>query len=938
MVEVNHSFGEEVISRAIPAQTWIASYTNALRATSMGPVSQAVVVEDSRFIGDRIFLPTDDARWGSSRVRTGAVMGAVQSGKTASMIGVLARALDNGVNVAVVLAGTRTSLWHQTLRRVRAQLDAAPQPTKRRIFLPNLGDLEGAHRASPSLAYALTEGAATRALKRGRPIVVVAMKQVDHLLHLGQTLHKVVYPAAARLGTTARLLVIDDEADDSSIADEDMPWTSPELESFKQVPRRILDLWEQRSRPGRTVADHVYAAYVAYTATPQANFLQDPQNPLAPRDFVASLRTPGEHGSLEPRTLTYRVPEGLKGWYTGADIFYGNLASTFCITSRSGGDDDLEEETDSSADEPGDGTSVDEDLVNAVRAYLVAAAVRLSRASGRVGPFSARRAVFATEHEVDSSVAPVTSMLVHPSPAKETHFDVAGMLRRWWDGDGANTGGGVAADLETNERPWTAWVDSYRSSSSAVASRYESMDPSPVDRAVPDWREIKRLLLDEIVPGTKISVINSDPEADDRPEFSPRETDEGWRGPENHSTIFVSGNVMSRGLTLEGLLTTHFSRSSASPLADTQMQMQRWFGYRGSYIDLCRVFLSPTQLSLFTQYADTDHALRVQVLAAMEDSSDSLPDFTVLQGTTFHATGKVSGTSARQLHPGPRPLVRHLNGAGGDDHNLEMACGLFIEAHSRGTVRASARGLVTQEALSLLETADLLDDLRYRSHGRVLAEAQRWAALERQAGLRQADPEFPLYRAPEAADGSVDLGARSPYAIAAYLRFWSAALDRQVRGLVTDDLPPQRWNLLNLDAKRRTQPRFRVGIRFGVGGAIEHGPMADLARTLNQPIGAMGRKVKDDGSLAADWGSRKLTGEGYAGDDLFDYQMLEETPALHPDGTRMEGSPGLLLFQLIDMEDGRGAISVGLSIPSGGPDHVEAVSRARQREAHADAP
>jgi hypothetical protein len=56
---------------------------------------------------------------------------------------------------------------------------------------------------------------------------------------------------------------------------------------------------------------------------------------------------------------------------------------------------------------------------------------------------------------------------------------------------------------------------------------------------------------------------------------------------------------MARGLTLEGMTTALFQRSSANPLADTQMQMQRWFGYRGSYIELCRVFASSDQLSLF---------------------------------------------------------------------------------------------------------------------------------------------------------------------------------------------------------------------------------------------------------------------------------------------------------------------------------------------------
>ena len=80
------------------------------------------------------------------------------------------------------------------------------------------------------------------------------------------------------------------------------------------------------------------------------------------------------------------------------------------------------------------------------------------------------------------------------------------------------------------------------------------------------------------------------------------------------STIFISGNVMSRGLTLEGLTTTLFLRRSDSPYADTQMQMQRWFGYRGPYLELCRLFASREQLEYFANFHDADEALRQQVI------------------------------------------------------------------------------------------------------------------------------------------------------------------------------------------------------------------------------------------------------------------------------------------------------------------------------------
>ena len=80
------------------------------------------------------------------------------------------------------------------------------------------------------------------------------------------------------------------------------------------------------------------------------------------------------------------------------------------------------------------------------------------------------------------------------------------------------------------------------------------------------------------------------------------------------------------------------------------MQMQRWFGYRGSYIDVCRVLMSAAQITLFRQYHETDLALRSQILTAM--SSDSPASPAVLQGRAFKATGKIRNVAASICGPG----------------------------------------------------------------------------------------------------------------------------------------------------------------------------------------------------------------------------------------------------------------------------------------------
>jgi hypothetical protein len=64
------------------------------------------------------------------------------------------------------------------------------------------------------------------------------------------------------------------------------------------------------------------------------------------------------------------------------------------------------------------------------------------------------------------------------------------------------------------------------------------------------------------------------------------------------SAIVIGGHRLSRGLTLEGLSVSYFTRNSKA--YDTLMQMCRWFGYRPRYKDLCRVYLPYESLAWYS--------------------------------------------------------------------------------------------------------------------------------------------------------------------------------------------------------------------------------------------------------------------------------------------------------------------------------------------------
>jgi hypothetical protein len=72
--------------------------------------------------------------------------------------------------------------------------------------------------------------------------------------------------------------------------------------------------------------------------------------------------------------------------------------------------------------------------------------------------------------------------------------------------------------------------------------------------------------------------------------------------------IAIGGDKLARGLTLEGLCTSYFVRTTK--MYDTLMQMGRWFGYRPGYIDLCRLYTTEELVEWFGHIADASEELR----------------------------------------------------------------------------------------------------------------------------------------------------------------------------------------------------------------------------------------------------------------------------------------------------------------------------------------
>lgn len=85
------------------------------------------------------------------------------------------------------------------------------------------------------------------------------------------------------------------------------------------------------------------------------------------------------------------------------------------------------------------------------------------------------------------------------------------------------------------------------------------------------------------------------------------EKDIDWKS--DYYWLLIGGMKLDRGFTVEGLTVTYMPRP-ISGNADVLQQRARFFGYRGDYIDYCRVYLRSDARDAFVDYVDNEEFLR----------------------------------------------------------------------------------------------------------------------------------------------------------------------------------------------------------------------------------------------------------------------------------------------------------------------------------------
>ena len=471
MVEPSHTIGIDPLSTAL--ELWGPSIDGEeirrLRNRYQGRISEDEwddVVETAASILGRCPTPTDNDR----RV-TGLALGKVQSGKTLSYTSLIALGIDNGYRVTVVLAGTKNPLLEQNFTRLYNDLEA-----KR----PNLTPFRNPIPQDAEVIRSVLHGG-------GHALVVVLKnrKRLEDARRVLATVEIKGFPT----------LIIDDEGDEASLNTQ-----------FRRG--RWSAIYESILRLRDALQVH---AYVAYTATPQANLLISGIDGLSP-DF-GILVEPGQG-------------------YCGGATFFGSSRDRYVRPVPLA---EAEEEH---------VWGIPDGLRQAIATFLVGGAIRHLRESD-------------AWH----------SMLIHNSNLRADHERLQTAIRNliglWRE----------SLNLQDDDPATHELMALLRAAYDDLCSTVH--DP-------PTWGEIRRQLRDEVWL-VEVWMVNSLPLGRD-PIGTP------FRLKNN---ILVGGNMLGRGVTIEGLAVTYITRRAKNETnADTMEQRARWFGYKRDYLDVCRIFVT----------------------------------------------------------------------------------------------------------------------------------------------------------------------------------------------------------------------------------------------------------------------------------------------------------------------------------------------------------
>lgn len=513
----------------------------------------------------------------NSKIVKGLVVGHVQSGKTANMAALMAMAADWKWNMFIVLSGTIDNLRKQTHSRLFKDLYRPGN-----IFWSGLEHL--------SLNSSHGQRSQDLNFEKNSPnrYFTVCLKNSTRLTNLIKWLQ-----ADKKKLSQMRVIVIDDESDQGGVNTARISQAERST-----INRLIVSLVEGNQLENKKNKSKKYEEkkfdtmpgamnYIGYTATPYANFLNESgRESLYPRNFIRTLQPSNEYFGAK-QIFGIEGTENFEGLNIKRVIPKDELEQMKKLHE-------------------GDSEDLPNTVVESLVWFLCASAAM--RWMGYKKP---------------------VSMLVHTSQRQEHHKNVAYAIEKWIvEKKGEDSFKEICQEVWENE-----------TEELTVASFYEGFSEYPDENKINDYPKfesiypeiinlvniISHIMLDEdrmleYHQGIHLCIDNCANRANDDNAFVRLAYPDADNLPETAPVfIVVGGSTLSRGLTIEGLVSTFFLR--ASNQVDSLMQMGRWFGYRRGYELYPRIWMTEDTIKKFGFLAQLEADLRDDLRQFMDGSA-----------------------------------------------------------------------------------------------------------------------------------------------------------------------------------------------------------------------------------------------------------------------------------------------------------------------------
>lgn len=487
----------------------------------------------------------------SNERKRGLVMGDVQSGKTSNYLALANLACDYGYKIILILAGMTDSLRIQTQERTDEGLVGAVSST--------IGSNEqikyvgvGVQNSQEYGYYAIP--LTTDLCDFDSNNLSFTSNDLTKPLILVVKKNKSILTKVKKWlkpGQTnissKNILIIDDECDNASVN------TRKPDEDPSTINGLIREIYN----------NFTCSTYVGYTATPFANIFINPERQIGNDD-------------LFPNDFIHRLKSSQNKSYFGIDKVFRKKTTQHWKRISDEEKNKLHAKHKKDADIP----CLWDSLKNAICIFLLCNVIRTLRGDD-------------TKHR---------SMMINVSPYNKVHSRIEELIEDY------------VVQLRDTILQYDKYdIDRFNKhdellrifnlyNHDAIFSTKDDRSGEIINFTYP-FELIKKYLYSEISK-FRVAVINNKVKGDQRFKYNDYK-DTGAR------VIAIGGFVLSRGLTLEGLMTSYYSRNSTS--YDTLLQMCRWFGYRPNYEDLCCIYMTQISYDCFGAVSDAVDNLDTQL-------------------------------------------------------------------------------------------------------------------------------------------------------------------------------------------------------------------------------------------------------------------------------------------------------------------------------------